>query len=245
MHDDLHGGGGTVWGPHNALMKLKRLQAAFFVMRHGRSEANDRDLIVCDLEAGCSEAFGLTQEGRLQAVARAEAAAASGMLDPRTLVVSSPFSRALETAQILTRVLGAKAPRTDIRLRERDFGAFNRTSGSAGYPVVWALDLKDPTQTAFGVESAVAVLSRVTALFLELEEAAARMAFGPSPRIVAVCHGDTGQIAEMGFLRRSPACHRHLPPLEPAEIRPMVLGSPCFSQGDAVPDPGGKPGEGR
>jgi broad specificity phosphatase PhoE len=46
-----------------------------------------------------------------------------------TAVLSSPFARALTTAQLATQGLGVRV-RTDERLRERDFGAFDGMTGA-------------------------------------------------------------------------------------------------------------------
>jgi broad specificity phosphatase PhoE len=71
----------------------------------------------------------LSDTGRSQAEALGRYLA--GLLEDErpTAVLSSPFTRALTTAQLATAGLDVRV-RTDERLRERDFGAFDRMTGA-------------------------------------------------------------------------------------------------------------------
>ena len=84
----------------------------------GRLELDVRDPDVPLSETGCSQAQAL---GRWMADLPEE--------QRPTAVVSSPFTRALTTAQLAAEPLGLRV-RVDERLRERDFGAFDGMTGA-------------------------------------------------------------------------------------------------------------------
>ena len=84
----------------------------------GRLQLDVRDPDVPLSETGCSQAQAL---GRWMADLPDE--------QRPTAVLSSPFTRALTTAQLAAEPLGLKV-RIDERLRERDFGAFDGMTGA-------------------------------------------------------------------------------------------------------------------
>ncbi|MBO0821370.1 MAG: histidine phosphatase family protein, partial [Nocardiopsaceae bacterium] len=69
----------------------------YFLMRHGQSKANVAKIIVSSLAADASGDYGLTALGREQVLL---AAKRSG-LPPDTVICSSPFARARQTAEIV------------------------------------------------------------------------------------------------------------------------------------------------
>jgi broad specificity phosphatase PhoE len=71
----------------------------------------------------------LSDTGRAQAEALGHHLAALPEEERPTAVLSSPFARALTTAQLAAAGLGVRV-RTDERLRERDFGAFDGMTGA-------------------------------------------------------------------------------------------------------------------
>jgi broad specificity phosphatase PhoE len=71
----------------------------------------------------------LSDTGRSQAEALGRYLAGLPEDERPTAVLSSPFTRALTTAQLATAGLDVRV-RTDERLRERDFGAFDRMTGA-------------------------------------------------------------------------------------------------------------------
>jgi broad specificity phosphatase PhoE len=106
-----------------------------WLVRHGESMGN-----VADAQAQASKAGRLELDVRdpdvpLSDTGRAQAGALGTWLaelpeDERpTAVLSSPFTRALTTAQLASENLGIRV-RTDERLRERDFGAFDGMTGA-------------------------------------------------------------------------------------------------------------------
>jgi glucosyl-3-phosphoglycerate phosphatase len=206
----------------NHLSGLDRLANRFSVMRHGQSKANAAGLIVSCIDNDRRGDYGLTELGREQALA---AARRCGL--PRdTVICSSDFSRARQTAQIVRAHLGAAEVISTEALRERCFGDWEG-SATANYARVWAADETGPGDAGGGVESAAAVLERTTALIADLERRYA------GRDILLVSHGDPLQILQAGFLRIDPSRHRSLPALETAEIRHLRLAAQ-----EPEPEPG-------
>jgi probable phosphoglycerate mutase len=222
----------------NHLSGVQHLANRYHAMRHGQSRANVAGVIVSGIENDRRGDWGLSELGREQVLA----AARDCGLPADTLICSSDFSRARQTAEIVRARLGAPPVLVAAALRERGFGDLEGTA-TGNYARVWAADEAGtgtgagdgnasaaqnggdsgtarnagPTADA-GVEPTAAVLDRATGLVAELERRYAGRA------ILLVSHGDTLQILQAGFLRMDPAAHRRLPPLGVAEIRALQLG---------------------
>jgi len=201
----------------NHISRLTGLKNRYFALRHGKSEANLLGIILSNPAEGVPK-YGLTDEGKAQVRASAERALADGLLGAETIIISSDFKRAIETARITQEVLGAAPIQLTDRLRERSFG-FHEGKSNERYQLVWNDDAKDPTHTVESVESVESVLERATSLILEQEEQFEGKTF------LLVSHGDTLQILQTAFAGVSGAKHRSLPHLETAEIRELKLGS--------------------
>jgi glucosyl-3-phosphoglycerate phosphatase len=202
------------------LSGMDRLANRFSVMRHGQSKANAVGLIVSRIENDRRGDYGLSELGRQQALAAARGCG----LPTDTLICSSDFSRARQTAEIVRAHLGATDVVVTEALRERCFGEWEGSAAS-NYARVWAADETNPNGADGSVESAAAVLDRTTALIEDLER-------GYSGRdILLVSHGDPLQILQAGFLRIDPSRHRSLIALETAEIRRLRLAEPLFHPG--------------
>jgi len=187
-----------------------------YVMRHGQSKANEQGIIVSHPATDRGGDFGLSELGRQQA---RDAAGRCG-LSSRTLIYSSDFARAWQTAQIVRARLAAPPVIACAALRERCFGDWEGTS-VANYAAVWAADEIDPGHREHGVEPATAVLARAAALVAGLDtEHAGR-------DILLVSHGDTLQILLAGLAGTDPGRHRGLPHLGTAEIRRLVTAPPA------------------
>ena len=197
-------------GPPAALSGLANRYSA---MRHGQSKANAAGIIVSRIETDQGGDYGLTDAGRDQALTAAQA---SG-LPADTLICSSDFARARQTAELVRACLGAGDVLVAGELRERSFGRWEGTP-AANYQQVWAADQAGTAQ-ADGVEPAAAVLARAAALVAALE---ARYA---GREVLLVSHGDTLQILQAGFAGVDPARHRQLPHLATAEIRRLHPGA--------------------
>jgi len=189
------------------------LKNRFFAVRHGQSEANAAALIASDPMV-CTQGVGLTPAGREQVAASLKSFPHE--FSARTLIVSSDFLRARQTAQIIADLLRiSRAIQLSENLRERNFGQWEGQS-VGHYELVWARDLADPSSGCEGVESAIMVRERAVAEVRRLE------ATHDGMEILLVSHGDVLQLLQTAFERRSPAGHRQLAPLQPAEMRELI-----------------------
>lgn len=197
----------------NHLSNYADLSNDYYVMRHGHSLANQQGLIVSHPVNGCA-GFGLSERGREQVRASLQH---NDLLDADTIVLSSDFSRAFESATIAADLLGCSTGvETDLRLRERDFGELELGPDSA-YASVWEQDKQDPDGLFRGAESANQVMARITGLILDLEQRHV------NATLLLVSHGDALQILQTAFAGRNASAHRQLQHLQTAEIRPLLL----------------------
>lgn len=185
----------------------------YFGMRHGESMAQKCGIILSDPRDGKLPEFGLTPLGRAQAFD----AATNGkkMIPPGVIVISSDFSRAIETAKIASPILGARYSFATWHLRERYFGIFERM-GKENYQKVWEEDAITPNYSGHEGESVNDVLDRILPLIARMEEDYA------DKNILLVSHGDTLQILECYFKGISGSRHREMKNFENAEIRRFV-----------------------
>lgn len=196
---------------------LNKLKNRYFIIRHGESKANIAEIILSHPEHGTHEDFTLTENGEKQVKDSVEKAKAKGLLDDKTIIYSSPFSRCKKTAEIAKEALEVNEQiHFDNRLRERFFGDFERTHNS-NYQKVWDIDANNPNHKDFNVESAQEVQDRTMNLVDDLEKQYT------SEKILLVSHGDALQILQTGFLDTSSKEHRYLPHLHVAEIRELTL----------------------
>lgn len=202
----------------NGLRHVKHLRNSYSGMRHGQSKANVGNVIVSCIENDNPDDYGITDLGRRQAVTAVTAATAArgSALSADTVIRSSDFARAAQTARIVAAALGAADVALTAALRERCFGDWEGM-GCENYATVWAADMTSPDHADGHVEPVSAVLARATALITELEQRYS------GRDILLVSHGDTLQILQTGFLRMNPGQHRELPHFEPAEIRRFYL----------------------
>jgi broad specificity phosphatase PhoE len=205
----------------NHLNGVDRLANRFSIMRHGQSKANARGIIVSCIENDRRDDYGLSELGRQQALAAARGCG----LPMNTIICSSGFSRARQTAEIVRAHLGAPGVILAEALRERCFGEWEGSS-TGNYAQVWAADETNPCYAGGNVEPAAAVLDRSTAFVVDLD----RRFSGRD--ILLVSHGDTLQLLRAGFLQMNPSEHRTLSELKTAEIRQLRL--PC---GEPAPAP--------
>lgn len=205
----------------NHLTGVTELRNRYFLMRHGQSRANAAKIIVSSPASDGDGDYGLTALGREQA----RTAAARSGLPTDTVIISSGFARARETAEIVRGYLKAPPVTLADALRERFFGDFDGTS-TASYETVWAADQAGRTEG--DVEPPAAVLDRATALVAALDRE------HDGRDVLLVSHGDVLQILQVGFLRLNPRLHRGVRHLRTAEIRPVSLArAPAYSDGKA------------
>jgi broad specificity phosphatase PhoE len=197
----------------NQLLKLKNLSNRYLVMRHGHSLANLQGIIVSHPKNGIED-YGLSDQGVLQVN---ESGKANVELDRNSLIISSDFKRARQSADIMHRLLECDAPVViDRRLRERYFGELELGPDNA-YESVWREDQVDPDNILGGVESPNRVMQRVTALVFEYEEKLS------GKTLLLVSHGDALQILQTAFSKQDASRHRQHAHLNTAEIRELVL----------------------
>jgi len=111
------------------------MPSVLWLVRHGESMGNVADAQAQQTKSGRLDLdvrdpdVPLSDTGRAQAEALGKWLADLPEDERPTAVLSSPFNRALTTAQLATGDLGIRV-RTDERLRERDFGAFDGMTGT-------------------------------------------------------------------------------------------------------------------
>ncbi len=225
-----------------AQAKPSQPMARYFGMRHGESVPSSQQRICSAMAAGIDPRNGLTERGRQEAQASSDAWIADHGDTIRAAwqqgglwIVSSPFSRSRETAEILVARLQhwnrQQAPVLAIRieadLRERDFGRLEGQSPSGPlYRRIWDQDAANPEGTPWGVESAAAVQRRGAALIARLEREAAA---DPSRITVLVSHGDTLKILQTSAQGQSAAAHQdasRVKPFQTGEIRALIWTRP-------------------
>lgn len=183
----------------------------YYLMRHGESLANRNGLIVSHPENAIDN-YGLTAKGAEQVMN----AALHTRLNIDTVIVSSDYKRARETAEIMHGVLGCKQPiKTDETLRERDFGNWELTDHQ-NYQQVWQNDINDPNNAANQVETVGQVLTRVLSTINHLDQQ------HTDKSILLVGHGDVLQILLAHHHNINPRFHRSLTSLANADIRSLA-----------------------
>ncbi|HEY5653741.1 MAG TPA: histidine phosphatase family protein, partial [Pontiella sp.] len=151
------------------------------------------------------------EEGHQQVLSTVSA---TNCFDRDTIVVSSDFKRAAETAIIIQQELRCGPVEFDDRLRERFFGGWEGQSHE-NYSKAWMQDCYDPDQVGNGAESSASVLQRMLSLVESLEERYSAM------KIILVSHGDPLMILQTAFAGMNSGKHRSLPYFETAELRPL------------------------
>jgi probable phosphoglycerate mutase len=181
----------------------------YFLMRHGESEANVAGLIISYPETGCKR-YGLSKRGRQQA----RLSALESGLTSDTVILSSDFLRARETAQIVAEVLACRPLAKEERLRERFFGQLEGSSAS-NYESVWRQDEVDPAHPWMGAEPAARVMERMSSVIQHLERVDTGRTF------LLVSHGDPLRFLQLWVAGRKEHEHQSIAHFGPAEIRPL------------------------
>jgi len=188
---------------------LRILKNTYYLMRHGKSRANEMGIILSNPTDGILPKWGLTEEG----IEQVRLSILNSRLPENTLIYCSDFSRAWETALILAEMKNLKLRKTEL-LRERYFGSLDKGRDDL-YKSVWAGD-NDPDNNENGVESPEEVYKRTSSLILILENKY------KDQNIVLVSHGDALQILQTWFQEEPVTDHRKLTHLETAELRPLL-----------------------
>lgn len=181
----------------------------YYLMRHGESQANRKNLIISDPEVGC-RLYGLTTKGQEQA----RQSAVESLLDRNVVIVASDFLRTKETARVVQDALRCKPPIWEKGLRERFFGKLEGDSGNR-YKEVWEQDSKDPVQTLYGAESPKHLALRLARTMEKID------AQFESQTILLVSHGDTLRFLQLVMATRPLTQHLDIALFKPAEIRAL------------------------
>ncbi len=192
---------------NNSMIETKN---RIFIMRHGQSMANIANLVVSDASNGMDN-YGLSEVGVEQVLSSINT---TTELDAATLIFSSDFMRAEQTAELVRKTLDAKSVTTSKALRERYFGEYELGPDNI-YEEVWKRDSEDPDQTVSGVESVNSVLKRATNFVETLNQQ------HTNKTILLVAHGDILQILLTTFAGKDGSQHRSIPHLDTAEIRQL------------------------
>lgn len=179
-------------------------------MRHGQSTANVENLII-SLPKNGLDAYGLSELGQSQAT---QSASSCG-LPPDTLIVSSDFQRARETALAASSALKGQWIRFDPLLRERTFGELEGATGDR-YPEVWAEDEKSSATAPFGAEPTQELVARLARLIVKLESEYRER------EILLVSHGDPLRFLQLWAVGRPLTEHLQVKLFQPAEIRALT-----------------------
>ena len=186
----------------------KPINNRYYLMRHGESFAKRNGLIVSSEQNALSD-FGLTSRGSEQVMQ----AALATRLSRETIIVTSDYRRALETAEIMKSVIDTVADITiDANLRERGFGEYE-LQDHAFYEDVWRHDIANPGKSQNGVESVENTLDRGLKVISRLEQ------YYIGKTILLVGHGDVLQILRAHYRNINPRFHRSLSALANAQIR--------------------------
>jgi probable phosphoglycerate mutase len=197
----------------NRLLNMDRLSNRYFAMRHGHSMANQQGIIVSHPDNG-RDNYGLSELGRKQVRTSLQQ---DNHLDTGTVIVTSDFKRARETAAIVHEMLACSVSLCEeTRLRERNFGELELAADDS-YNEVWQQDGVNPDSQARGVESVNQVMGRVSAVVADYE------AQFSAATILFISHGDALQILQTAFARLDASTHRQLEHLHTAEIRQLLM----------------------
>lgn len=165
---------------------------SYFVLRHGESRANVRKVLQSSLEDGKRKSNGLTDKGKKQVEDSVQEILARGVLNDKTMIVASPFSRAVESAQVAKVILGVAGIVIEEDLRERFFGKLDGEK-TVVYDNVWKMDKLNEVNKESGVESQDAVLVRMLKVIKKLEKNY------QGENILLVSHGDPIDILRTFF----------------------------------------------
>ncbi|KAG2439828.1 hypothetical protein HYH02_010461 [Chlamydomonas schloesseri] len=197
----------------------------YWLLRHGRSLANEAEIIVSKPENGVESRWTLAPAGEDQATA-AGRQLGQALAEPHrkgrpVLVYASPFSRTQRTAELAAQAAGLQSQSVPVQsadeLRERFFGdELELQSYGKAYGKIWERDaVSTDTHPGGNGESVNEVSARIRQLFQRLEEAHSGAV------ILLVSHGDTLSVLQATMLGADTRQHRRFA-FETAELRPLL-----------------------
>ena len=160
------------------------MSVEIFIARHGQNEDNVNGILNGHRD------LPLTDVGREQARQLGQGIIDAGLRFD--MIYSSPLSRALETAQIVSKMLGMSEPVVMPELIERDFGVMTGQKASDIERLCGANVVKTDTITYFlNPEGAETFDQLVTRGHTVLDTVRAKHVGG---NVLLVCHGDFGKM---------------------------------------------------
>ncbi len=150
-----------------------------YLVRHGEADSNAAGILSSYPEVPGRTVRHLTARGMAEVQETADSLREEGI----DVIISSPLTRAVETATIIGEAVGVPVWQ-DIRLRETDFGQFNTLPMDKFFQVYSSPEKRIHTDGSDGVESFEDMRARVTNL---LNEVAREF---PGKKVVLVSHGD-------------------------------------------------------
>ena len=131
-------------------------------------------------------------------------------------MVSSDFLRTRETAEIIHKQLGVRAPlRLEEGLRERGLGQLDMQKDYESVRKMWELDEADPTNTLLGHECLTNLVMRMSRVIQKLNTEY------DNHIIILVSHGDPAQAIHAVFSGKRPNEFRKYPGLKNCDIRQL------------------------
>lgn len=151
-----------------------------YLVRHGESQSNVLNVLSSYPELKGRTERHLTTRGERQAKEAGEKLRDEGI----DVIIASPLTRTLETAQAIGDIIGVPVFK-DIRLRETDFGAYNTESADLFFLKYTNPRERITTDGSDGVESSLSLRDRVESLLFDIAEEF------PRQKVVLVSHADT------------------------------------------------------
>ncbi|MBP9782730.1 MAG: class I tRNA ligase family protein [Candidatus Pacebacteria bacterium] len=142
---------------HNRLPKN-----TYYVMRHGQAQSNVRGII----EVGDDITNTLTDEGKAHIEEQSQALREHHI----DMIVASPVLRSMQTAEIVSRVLGGVPVVCDDRLRENNVGVFNGKTIDEYLASEGSTDFLRMKHRPEGGETHEEIQNRMMAVFMDCEK---------------------------------------------------------------------------
>lgn len=179
----------------------------YFFMRHGQSLANLKHLVITKPENAIDH-YGLSAIGKKQVL---NSISKNKDLNKDTIIYSSDFKRAKETAEIVREHIKAKPIIFSKNLRERALGVYEKGKDKM-YRELWENDLKENTLKS--CESVSSIAKRFKELITDIEKK------HKGKKILFVTHGDIISVG-LSVLNNKPVKehHKRYSILENAEIK--------------------------
>lgn len=187
----------------------------YFSLRHAYSIGNQNGIIISNVKNGKQSQYGLTDFGREQAEIAVTLLKMQNAELQKFIIYSSPFSRAIETAQIFADHLGIEVTNILEDLGERDFGQLE-FENSTRYQEVWERDKLDVNSKYLDSESTAKVFERMYVVINTLENSITEKS-----SIILTSHGDPLLILETYFRGLAPNEQMKVPNIRNAEIRQL------------------------